>query len=116
MPYVPKFRHLVKILLRMRDVEAAEALWLEGTWLHEMGDDGGALMAFQHSRLLDREFGGAYYNFAALTEKSTGNSPRTIQAWQDYLRVAEKDSRQARETVEKVRHHLEELRNNHKGE
>lgn len=108
-PYVPKFRHLFKILFRLQDGRAAEALWLEGTWLHDQGDDEGALMAFHHARLLDRTFGGAFYNYAALTEKQQGKSPKTVKAWRDYLAIAENDSRQAPDTIEKVRRHVEEL-------
>lgn len=109
MAYVPKFRHLFKILLRLRDPQAAEGLWLEGTWLHDAGDDEGALLAFHHSRLLDRRFGGAYYNYAALTEKLHGPSPRAVRAWRDYLAVAEGDPRQHPDTIAKVRHHVEAL-------
>ncbi|MCC5877236.1 MAG: hypothetical protein JJU11_13525 [Candidatus Sumerlaeia bacterium] len=109
MPYVPKFRHLFKILFRIQDGRAAEGLWLEGTWLHEQGDDEGALMAFNHARLLDRKFGGAYYNYAALTEKHQGKSPQAMKAWRDYLAMAEEDSRQPRETIDKIRRHLEDL-------
>lgn len=109
MPYVPKMRHLFKILLRLRDVEAAEGLWLEGTWLHDNGDEEGALMAFNHSRLLDRKFGGAHYNFAALTEKLNGTSPATIRAWREYITAAEEDPRQSAETIDKVRRHLERM-------
>ena len=110
MPYVPKFRHLFKILFRMQDQKAAEGLYFEGTWLHDNGDDDGAHMAFSHARLLDREFAGAFYNYAALTEKKKGKCKETLRAWEDYLRVAEKDSRQPRETVAKVREHVEELK------
>lgn len=110
MPYVPKIRHLLKILLRIRDARAAEALWFEGTWLSEQGDDASARLAFAHSRLLDRRFAGAYYNYAALTEKLTGNTPATIRAWQDYVRVAEGDRRQARDTITRVRAHIDDLK------
>ena len=109
MAYVPKFRHLAKILFRLRDAQAAEGLWLEGTWLHEKGDDEGALMAFHHARLLDRDFAGAHYNFAALTEKRSGKSRETLRAWRDYLRACTVDKRQAAETVAKVRRHVDEL-------
>lgn len=110
MPYVPKLKHLAKMLFRVRDARAAEALWLEGTWLHEQGDDEGALVAFGHARLLDRRFAGAYYNFAALTEKARGQGSEALRAWTEYLAVAEHDQRQPRDTVEKVREHVKALR------
>lgn len=109
MPYVPKFPHLFKILFRMTDRNAAEGLYFEGTWHHDNGDDESALLAFAHARLLDRNFGGAFYNYAALTEKSKGNCPETIKAWRDYLKAAANDSRQTQATVDKVRAHLEAL-------
>lgn len=109
MPYVPKFKHLFKILFRQRDVKAAEGLWFEGTWLNDQGDPTSARLAFNHSRLLDREFGGAYYNYAALTEKLCGKSAETVQAWKDYLAVAVKDKRQSPQTIEKVRGHVRDL-------
>lgn len=109
MPYVPKLRHLAKIFLRIRDAKAAEGLWFEGLWLSEHGDDEGARQAFLHACLLDGQFGGAFYNYAALTEKLQGASPETIKAWNRYLKVAETDRRQARATVEKVAKHVEEL-------
>ncbi len=110
MKYVPKFKHLFKILFRRQDPEAAEELWLEGTWLHDNEDDEGALLAFRHACLLDRNFAGAYYNFAALTEKHRGNSSETRKAWEEYLQIAEKDSRQKAETIARVREHVQELR------
>ncbi len=105
MPYVPKVRVLVRILFRRKDPALAESLWLEGTWLHDNGDDEGARMAFNHSRLMDPAFAGAHYNYAALTEKKTGKSAEALAAWRDYLKAAEGDRRQAREIVEKVREH-----------
>jgi hypothetical protein len=110
MPYVPKFKHLFKILFRRRDPAAAEGLYFEGTWLHDTGDEQGARMAFNHARLLDPAFGGAWYNYAALTEKLTGAGKETIKAWEAYVLSAEKDPRQNRETIEKVRQHIRELR------
>jgi hypothetical protein len=110
MPYIPKLLHLAKMLLRIRDERAAEGLWFEGLWLSERGDDQSARQAFLHSCLLDRRFGGAYYNYAALTEKLLGRgAPETRTAWENYIRVAEKDPRQPRATIEKVRGHLAEL-------
>ncbi len=109
MPYVPKLRHLVKMVFRRRDRRAAEGLWYEGTWLSDCGDDEGARLAFSHARMLDPSFGGAFYNYAALTEKLKGKCPETLRAWEEYLAVAEEDTRQPRSTVGKVREHLEEL-------
>lgn len=109
MPYVPKLRHLARIFLRIRDEKAAEGLWFEGLWLSEKGDDEGARQAFLHACLLDGRFGGAFYNYAALTEKLQGQSPETLKAWKRYLKVAVTDPRQHRETVAKVTVHVEEL-------
>jgi tetratricopeptide (TPR) repeat protein len=109
MPYVPKFKHLFKILCRVPDKEAAEGLWYQGLLLSEEGDDESALLAFSHSRLLDRSFGGAYYNYAALTEKKHGRGPQALKAWLEYVVVAESDPRQARETVVKVKGHIADL-------
>jgi tetratricopeptide (TPR) repeat protein len=109
MPYIPKFRHLAKIVLRLRDEQAAEGLWFEGLWLSERGDDEGARQAFLHACLLDGKFGGAYYNYAALTEKTRGKCPETIKAWKRYLKVAAKDPRQHREVISKVAIHLKDL-------
>jgi thiamine kinase-like enzyme len=112
MPYVPRFIHLFKILLRWRDPAAAEGLWYLGTWLHDHEKDtAGARMAFHHARLLDPTFAGAHYNHAALTELIDGRAAATtLRAWEDYLKAAESDRRQARDTVERVRRHVEELR------
>ncbi|CAN5453617.1 hypothetical protein BH09SUM1_BH09SUM1_06640 [soil metagenome] len=99
----------MKILFRRRDVLAAEGMWLEGTWLAENGDDKGARDAFSYARLLDRRFGGAFYNYAALTEKLAGKSRVTVKAWKDYLAMADTDPRQPRETIAKVRKHVEDL-------
>lgn len=110
MPYIPRFSHLLKMTFRLRDPKAAEALWFEGTWLHDNDDDEGALLAFAHSKALDPDFAGAFYNYAALTEKKHGASPQTITAWETYLRVAEKDRRQARDTIERVKDHVAELK------
>lgn len=110
MPYVPKFRHLFRILFRRRDARAAEGLWFEGTWLSEQGEDKDARMAFRHSALLDPEFAGARYNYAALTEKLEGPGTEALAAWEAYLEIAPTDPRQHRETVEKVRDHVRELR------
>jgi len=109
--YVPKFRHLVKILFRVRDPQAAEGLFYEGTWLAEQELDKEAHLAFAHARLRDPDFGGAFYNYAALTEKMEGNSPKTIRAWEEYVAVASRDARQDRETVAKVEKHVAELKN-----
>ncbi len=110
MPYVPKLLTLFKILLRRRDQRRAEALWYEGTWLNDQGETGDARMAFRHSVLLDPEFAGARYNYAALTEKLTGRSEETLAAWDAYLEVAPSDMRQPRETVERVRGHVTGLK------
>ncbi len=109
MPYVPRLGHLFKIMFRIRDPRAAEGLWFQASLLSEEGDDEGARLAFAHARLLDPEFGGAFYNYAALTEKLNGPGPAALKAWRQYLPVAERDPRQARETIEKVRRHVEDL-------
>jgi hypothetical protein len=106
MPYIPKFKVLFKILFRRQDPQAAEAIWLEGTWLHDQGDAAGARDAFHHARLLDRHFGGAFYNYAALTEKLKGPGAEAIEAWEAYLAAAAHDKRQAAAVVDKVREHL----------
>ncbi len=110
MPYIIQIRHMIKIALRKQDPEVAEGLWLEGTWLNDNGEYEDARLAFRHACLLDKKFGGAYYNYAALTERLTGESKETLKAWEAYLPVAEEDSRQARATIEKVRGHVEDLR------
>jgi len=110
MPYIPKFNVLFKILFRRQDPKAAEAIWLEGTWLHDQGDIAGARDAFHHARLLDRRFGGAFYNYAALTEKLKGPGPEALAAWEAYLAAASQDKRQATAAVEKVREHVANLK------
>lgn len=110
MPYVPKSKHLFKILFRRRDQQAAEELWLEGTWQSDNGDPESARMAFNHSRILDPEFAGAFYNYAALTEKLKGMNKESLKAWEDYLRVAPDDKRQTAIVVEQVRAHVEQLK------
>ena len=109
MPYEPKLRHLFKILFRVRDVQAAEGLYFEGTYLNDQGDTKGAREAFDHARRIDRQFAGAHYNYAALTERMKGSGREALAAWKDYLKAAETDRRQARATVEAVRKHVEEL-------
>lgn len=109
MPYIPKLTTLLKALFRIRDPRRAEGLWFEGLWLSEQGDDASARQAFLHACMLDNGFGGAYYNYAALTEKLTGNSPDTRRAWARYLTIAPNDPRQPRETIAKVEAHLRQL-------
>lgn len=110
MAYVPKFKTLFQILFRVQDPAKAEALWLEGTWLNDNNDPEGARMAFRHAALLDRKFGGAFYNYAALTERRFGAHPETLKAWEEYLHAAASDPRQSSDTQEKVRRHVAELR------
>lgn len=109
MPYVPKFPHLFKILFRIRDAKAAEGLWFMGSLLHDEGDFKAARDAFNHSKLLDPQFAGAFYNYAAMTEKLTGKSPEAIAAWKAYVAVAQHDKRQVRALIDKVREHIQEL-------
>lgn len=110
MPYKPKMRHLFLILFRRRDPAAAEGLFYEGTFLAERGEEEDARMAFRHSALLDPRFAGARYNYAALTEKTLGAAKETIEAWEDYARVALGDPRQRRETILRVQEHVGVLR------
>lgn len=109
MPYVPKFRTLFKILLRQRDPAMAEALWFEGTWLHDNKQYEDARNAFSHARLLDPRFGGAFYNYAAVTERLKGPTQETIDAWKSYVAAALTDSRQKPDIIEKVRRHITEM-------
>lgn len=109
MPYVPKLKILFAIMLRRTDARAAEGLFYEGTWLSEQGDHAGARMAFRHAMLLDRGFGGAAWNHAALTEKLTGASAETLEAWREYVAAAANDPRQRRDTVSKAQAHVAQL-------
>ena len=109
MAYVPKFKHLFMMLFRVQDPRVAEGLFLEGTWHHDQGDDESARMAFSHARALDRHFGGAFYSYAALTEKKHGATRETLAAWRAYVAAAENDPRQARPIVDRVRGHVAEL-------
>ncbi len=110
MPYKPRLRHLFLILFRRRDPGAAEGLFYEGTYLAERGEEKDARMAFRHSALLDGRFAGARYNYAALTEKLLGAHAETVEAWEDYARVAFDDPRQRRETIFRVQEHVGVLR------
>jgi hypothetical protein len=110
MPYKPRMKHLFQMLLRRRNPEAAEGLFFEATMLAEHGEEADARMAFRHSALLDYRFGGARYNYAALTEKLIGPGPETIAAWEDFVRCAIDDSRQRRELIAKVQTHINDLK------
>ncbi len=109
MPFVPKVSHLFKILFKRQDPKIAEELWFKGSLLADEGDEEGARLAFRYACLFDKNFGGAYWNYAALTEKKLGNCKETRDAWKAYITAAENDSRQARDNINKVRHHLADL-------
>ncbi|MDX2175753.1 MAG: hypothetical protein SF028_04720 [Candidatus Sumerlaeia bacterium] len=109
MPRKPKLVHALKMIFGVRDAEAAEGFYLEGMWSAEQGNEDAARELFRTAALLDKRFGGARYNFAALTEKRLGASPETIAAWKDYVACAADDSRQPAEIIEKVRRHIADL-------
>lgn len=109
MPYRPKLGLLWRVLLRRRDPIAAEGLFFEGTWLAEQGEFADALKAFQHAVRLDPNFGGAWYNIAALTERLEGPGPAALAAWRDYLAHGEADPRQRRDALLRVAAHVKEL-------
>lgn len=110
MPYKPKPRLLFQMLFRRQNREAAEGLFFEGTYLSDKGEDADARLAFRHSAMLDSKFGGARYNYAALTEKLLGVHADTIAAWEDYVRCSLDDPRQRRETIARVQKHIDELK------
>lgn len=109
MPYAPKLRHLFKILFRVRDKNAAEGLFFEGTYLAERGEEDAAREAFRHAMRLDPDFGGAAWNYAALTEKKLGACAETVAAWREFIAAAQRDGRQREATVLKVAAHLAAL-------
>ncbi len=109
MPYRAKLKHILKSLFRISDPEAAEGIWFEGMWLNDNGEPEAAREAFEHACLLDSRFAGAFYNYAALTEKLEGPGESALKAWRAYVPVAERDNRQPRDAVARVRKHIEEL-------
>ena len=110
MPYVPKFRHLFKILFRRRDPAAAEGLFLEGSIEYEGGDLESARTMFLFGTQLDPNLAGNFFNLAVVTEKIEGpSSPKTIKAWRDFIDAAARDPRQSPAAVEKVRAHVAAL-------
>lgn len=110
MPYVPKFAHLLKILLRRRDTQAAEGLFLEGSIEYESGDLESARLMFYYGTRLDPNLAGNFYNLAVVVERQQGASPAAIRAWEEYLAAAERDPRQGEETRRNVREHLAQLK------
>lgn len=110
MPYIPKFSHLFKVLLRVRDRQAAEGLFLEGSIEFESGDPEAARRMFLYGTRLDPAFAGNFYNLAVAMEKLNGASRETVDAWEAYLHVAESDSKQSEETRQKVRQHVRDLK------
>jgi len=110
MPYKPRMQHLFQMIIRRRNPEAAEGLFFEATMLAEAGEEADARLAFRHSALLDHRFGGARYNYAALTEKLLGPGTETIAAWEEFVRCAINDSRQRRELIAKVQTHIDDLK------
>lgn len=110
MAWAPRFSHLFKVLFRIRDVAAAEGLFLEGSIEFEAGNlDTARLMFFYGSRL-DPETAGNFYNLAVVEEKTKGMHRDTLKAWEDYLAAAARDPRQSAEAREKVRGHVEEMK------
>lgn len=110
MAYVPKLRHLFKILFRLRDRDAAEGLFLEGSVEFDAGNYRDARLMFSYGTRLDPDMAGNFYNLAVVTEKLEGEAASAIAAWEDYVEAAGRDSRQSEATREKVRAHIRELK------
>lgn len=110
MAYVPKFRHLFKILFHVRDSAAAEGLFLEGSIEFEAGDIETARLMFYYGTRLDPRLAGNFYNLAVAEERLHGPGPRAINAWENYLAAAEHDKRQSAEAKSKASEHLRQLR------
>ncbi len=111
MSWAPRFSHLLKIAFRLRDTTAAEGLFMEGSIEFENGNIETARLMFYYGTRLDPEMAGNFYNLAVVTERLRGPCRETIDAWERYIAVAEKDARQSADSCEKARQHLAQLKN-----
>ncbi len=109
MAYKPRFSHIFKVLFRRQDVAAAEGLFMEGQIEFESGNQEEALLMFYFGKRLNSQFAGNFYNYAVALEKTKGPSKKALQAWKDYLRVAEHDVKQSTDAKDRIRKHVAEL-------
>ncbi len=110
MTYVPRLRHLLKIALRLRDPQAAEGLFLEGSIEFESGDVETARLMFYYGTRLDPRLAGNFYNYAVATETLNRPMKEIVLAWENYLSAAEKDPRQSATAIDRARRHVAELK------
>ncbi|MDK2970921.1 MAG: hypothetical protein PWP23_676 [Candidatus Sumerlaeota bacterium] len=110
MAYVPKLRHLFKIMFGIRDSQAAEGLFLEGSIEFESGDIESARLMFTYGTRLDPNLAGNFYNLGAVAEKCNAPAAERIAVWERYLAAAARDPRQPEETRERVRQRIQELK------
>jgi len=110
MAYVPKFRHLIKLVFGMRDPAAAEGLFLEGSIEFESGELETARTMFLYGTRLDPNLAGNFYNLAVATERLGRPRDEVVGRWEAYLEAADRDPRQSQEARERVRKHLATLR------
>jgi len=110
MAWAPRFSHLFKILLRIRDRPAAEGLFLEGSIEFEAGNVESARLMFYYGTRLDPDMAGNFYNLAVVEEKTRGAHAKTVEAWENYLAAAGRDPRQGAEAQAKVRAHVAEMK------
>ncbi|MBI5153610.1 hypothetical protein HZA57_00095 [Candidatus Poribacteria bacterium] len=110
MPYIPKLRHLFKILFRVRDPQAAEGLFLEGSIEFDNGQFETARMMFFFGTRLDPGLAGNFHNLAVTIEKIEGPGRKALTAWENYLRAAKSDTRQSAGAQERAAKHASDLR------
>lgn len=110
MSYTPRFRHLFKMLVGLRDPQAAEGLFLEGSIEFEAGDLETARTMFLYGTRLDPRMAGNFYNLAVATERLGRPNKEVLRRWEDYLAAAQRDPRQSATQIDLARKHLAELK------
>lgn len=106
MAYVPRWSHLLKMTLGLRDRSAAEGLFYSGSLAFESGDLDDARLIFTYGTRLDPTLAGNFYNLAVTLEKLNAPIAERRRAWQRYLAAAERDPHQTDEAKERARARL----------
>lgn len=109
MAYVPRWAHLLKMTLGIRDRSAAEGLFLSGSIAFESGELDDARLMFTYGTRLDPTLAGNFFNLAVTLEKMTAPAADRRRAWQRYLAAAEHDRKQSDDAKARARARLDAL-------
>lgn len=109
MAYVPRWAHLIKMTLGVRDRAAAEGLFLSGSLAYESGELDDARLMFTYGTRLDPTLAGNFFNLAVTLEKLGAPRADKRRAWQRYLAAAENDPKQTDEARSRARARLDAL-------